>query len=468
MSDVQSQKAADTAAMQPFQDYTTGKINQLNPQQSDQLAAATAGYNNFASTGGLSDSMIASLSGGGGGVADFSAPLAGYKSIAQNGGVDYSNDQATYAGLQNPNSALQSGITNSVSSLNNFGQTGGLTQADYAALNQPVFSEFAQTGGYSDTDLANIKKESNQVIPSYYSNVTDALKRQQAASGYGAGFSDANMAAMRQGAVDTGNQQLSTQINLQDAVRQGRMSAAQQLAANELGVIQYTTPSKEKALADAGQLNATQAQIMINAANGDVNAQNIIAQNKLSAYGGETAVATAQGNQANASAAIGAANARALAGLEQGGKEFGVSGLDSLYNSTNSQLAGEEKNMLSSIDSSASQQQGLLNTQAGLSNQPGSTAQGFSNVFKGIGSLASGLTGLSGLGGGGGGGGNTTYGSGGSPDDGTDPNTGKLYSEEDPTLNPANYDPYGNYNPEGGGAGYPAMGPGGTPYDTSP
>lgn len=439
------QTATNNAAARIGTPASTGANGVTTPatgllgQQSNQLDAVTKGYNNFAGTGGVSDQATQALGTGPGSIAggvaapDYSLANAGYGQIAATGGVNLSGDQSTFSSLQQPNgtnnnivnnlsdistgtptASTVGGVNNSISALNNFAATGGVDQATLDQLNSPLYNEYEQTGGYSDQDIANITKQSNSVIPSYYSSLQDQLKRTQAAQGYGPGFSDAAQAAVRQGAVDSGSQALSTGINIQNAIRQGKMSAAQQNSADALGLIQYTTPAKEAALAAAGQqglgllgqetgaeesagsLNSQQQQIMIAAASGDVNAQKIIQSGQLAGLGGLSSNITSANNAALNTATLASNNEKSLSSQQQQGEEFGTSGLGSLYNSTTNQLSDEEKNYLTSLGMSATQQQQLLSLLVNEGSQQGSTSQGFSNLFKGVGAGVGALTGLGG------------------------------------------------------------------------
>lgn len=490
--DQEDTRAQTNATKQTADARSTDQYNTLNNQVAAAGTAGQAersnilgNYNSFAATGGISDADRQALmatgsvtgpsgssgsvsgSGGGGGGGNqgtggtpstpqsyagtggmatnyggpsgsafsylnaptYDEPYTGYQDFAKTGGVDLSKPISTYDSLQS-NPIDQSGIDSSISNLNNFAATGGVTADEMSQLNRPLFDEFEQTGGYSAGDIANIKKEGNATIPSFYSGLQDTLDRQRASSGYGPGFSDANQALTRQAAQETGNQDVSTNINISNAVRQGRMAAAQQKAANALGLIQYTTPAKEAALASAGSLGLNTQDLItktkLAAAQGDVQAQQLIQSGKLAGLGGEANIQTqqfnnqatkAQGEQqytttedqiaamrAASSGQLGlgyanldAQNQRYLIGATQSGQLAGNQGLLNTYNSQYAPLTQSEGALQAGMNGGNGADTSYLNILNNNAQQPGAIAQGFGNVFKGAGAVAGALSGLGGL-----------------------------------------------------------------------
>lgn len=471
-------RIGSVGSIDPNTGVTTPGSGLMNQQQ-NQLNEATNNYRNFAGTGGVSQSTTNALSPNGpnsiaGNIKqpNYDNLSQDYQNIAATGGIDptqtnnainglgsvdysQSTDASSKLGNMNPlgdisgvTKGLQnidySGVNNSVGNLNNFASTGGVTAQDLSNLNRPLFYENEQTGGYSPTDIANIKKESNAPISSFYSSLQDEMNRQKAASGYGPGFSDAAQAATRQGAVAAGNQDLQTNIGLAESIRQGKMDAAKQLAANQLGLTQATTGAKEAALSSAGNLglgitgqegsnlaatgglinsanniragalgsagslanskNANQIGALSDSGNLSANLQKILQSGKLAGLGGmmdaNNATATNSLNQGK----LASSNASTLGGMQQQGQEFGTSGLSSLYNSTTGQISQALAQQLSALGLDANEQQQLLALLSQEGTQPGSTATAFGNVFKGIGAGAGALSGLGGLFSGGGGG----------------------------------------------------------------
>lgn len=447
----------------------------LKGQQQTQLNDLTPRLQNFAGTGGVSDSaktdlgsgqnsivgrmpgldptLTAGLGTGSNSIAnniptpDYSKSNAGYGDLAATGGVDVSNSEQTLKGLQGPNdtntnivnklsnvSNLQGGVNDSISKLNSFGATGGMSDEDKANVLRPLFFQNEQTGGYTDQDQANIKKESNSVIPSYYSSLSDSLARQKASSGYNPGFSDANRSLMQQGAVASGDQALKTDINLADTIRAGKMDAAKAIQSGQLGISGITTPAKLSALQSAGQLGSTnvgqqvsgleaagglnqdQQKIMQAAAMGDVTAQQLIQSGKIAGTGGLASNTTAAAQAAQAKAGLASSNAgellntqssdainrarlassnvSGLAGMTQEGQQYGISGLGSLYNSSTNQLSDAQKMQIQSLGLTADQQARLLEIMQKNSEQPGQDQQMFGNILKGVGAASGAISGL--------------------------------------------------------------------------
>lgn len=363
------------------------------------------------------------------------------------------------AELGNINADRYANVQDTISNLTRFGATGGLSQSDYDELNRPIFQEFERTGGYSDPQLADIRARSNASIPSFYNNLQDEMSRRRAQTGgYGSGFDAASAKMARQSAQQGAEQSRNTEIGLADTVRTGRMDAAKQLAANRMGLIQYTTPAKEAALAAAGN-EANQLAGNINTGlnyggNLNLNTQDLINRTRLAAAGGlhgielddaqlkmlkakgiddyTINVATGKDRYATAEdqiaaqeriamAGIGASsgsarygidsqmamqqamlnsqNERYIMGSKQQGQEFGMSNLLDLYRSANGPLGQNNAAWLGGLNGYSSSQNQNLAIQAGMANQPGSQKQGWSNMFQGIGALAPLLGGFGGGGG---------------------------------------------------------------------
>lgn len=487
-----------------FVDPGTG----LRGQQEQQLKQVTPQLQNFAGTGGISDQAKQDLGTGQGSISsqykqnvdnagnatfgpwgsiqgsmvspDYGRVNMGYNELAATGGIDPTQARSTFSALQtgqgradqdiinqlkdttgrfgDVNDSISklkgvdfSGVGNSISSLNDFSKTGGMSDADISNVNRPVFDEFEQTGGYSDQDKANIKKEANATVASNYGNLADAMNRQKASSGYGPNFGAAQKSMARQAAIASGDQDLSTNVNLSNAVRQGRMSAAQQKAANQLGISSITTPAKLaalkgagdlglgmtgqqsanlnnagqlglgetgqqiSALGTAGDLSRSQGQLQLAAAQGDLNAQKAIQEGKIAGLGGledtETKKATYGLNKAgllsdNAKTMLGAqGNAAQLASgnlsnvtkMEQEGKEYGTSGLAGLYNSSTAQISDADRNELAGMGLDENSMNQLLAIQQRASNQPGKNQQMFGNIMQGLGAGAGAMSGLGGM-----------------------------------------------------------------------
>lgn len=489
MNAAKSQMGTDSTAMNTAINNTQNRIGTpaqtvngvttpatgLLGQQQQQLGAATQQFQNFAGSGGVSADTSKSLGAGAGSIAnsipnldptlatalgpgpgsiagsiptpDYSAPAAGYGSMASTGGVNLGSDQATYQSLQQPNAVNQNivgqlsntsgmfgGVNNTIDQLKGIASTGGVSASDIGNINRPELLNEEATGGYSPTDIANIKKEGNSTIGSYYSSLQDSLARSKAASGYGPGFSAATQAAARQGAVDAGNNDVNTNATIAQNVIGNKNRASTTLAGNQLSLSGLTSANKQnalqtagnlgttetgqqiQALASAGGLNQTQQQIVMAAANGDVNAQAIIQSGKLAGLAGLTGTITAGANAAQAKAGLASSNTSGLAdllsknnlgkaqldssnqtnlaGMTQQGQEFGASGLAGLYNSTNTQLSTQDQQLIQSLGLNADQQAALISIMQKNATAPGTGQQAFDNIMKGVGAGAGALGGL--------------------------------------------------------------------------
>lgn len=421
MGDIKKQRSASASSYDPYLNQTKrniGSQTSIDPntglttpgsglmgQQESQLNDLTPRLKNFASTGGISDQSRSALGNNPNSIAnsietpDYSYPNAGYKDFSSTGGVDLSRPTQTFGDMQDVNSDSYSGMNSSIKGLQGIGATGGMTAEQSGQLGKTAgfYGNLMDTGGYSTEDIANIKNESNSVIPSYFSSLKDSLDQRRAASGYGPGFSDANVALAREGAIASGDQSVRTNIGIQDAVRSGKMAGAGGLSNQVLSQYGIEAPLKERAFEASGNMSAQMQQIRLAAAQGDVNAQRIIQSGKLEGLGGLSANIGARGQFGLAKGQLAQQGQESLMGAEQSGEEFGMSGLSHLYDSSTNQLTEQQRQYLTAIGMSNDDQDKLLALQQQQGTLPGRTATGWGNVMRGVGAVAGGMTGLGGL-----------------------------------------------------------------------
>lgn len=325
-------------------------------------------FGDYFSTGGVSENTRNALEDSPNSIAgriqapDYSEASRGYKNLMETGGVDLSN------------------VNDTISKLKDFAATGGMSAADKENILRPLYYEMEKTGGYSDKDLANIKKESNSVVPSFYSNMQDQMNRQRAASGYGAGFGSAAKSMAREGAIQSGNQALRTDVGLQESVRQGKMSGADAIQRGQLGISDITGRNTLGAYGTAGNLG--------------LGGQSLVQQGKIAGTGGLSDIATRQGQFDLGRSELASNNVRGLAGLTQSGQQFGASGLAGIYGGDMNMAMDEAKNQLAAMGLDAGTQNQLLGLLTQNANNPGKWQQIYNNILSGVGAASGVMTGL--------------------------------------------------------------------------
>jgi hypothetical protein len=317
-------------------------------------------------------------SGGGAGGApeDYSESQTGFRKLIKTGGVDLTD------------------VNDTIKKLKDYAATGGMTAEDKANIMRPHYLEQEKTGGYTPEQLANIKKESNAVIPSMYKNIQDEMNRRMAASGYGPGYGAAQQSVARQGAIGAGEQALKTNVGLAESVRQGKMSAADALQKGQLGISDITGRNTLGAYGSAGQFGLGGQELMqkgLIAGSGglsDITTQ----QGRLAAQRAETAAASGR-----ASAALAESQRQFDLGLGEKQRQFGLGGLSDLYKSDIGMSEDEARRLQTGMGMDAQTQEALLSQQRATAAMPGRNQQMFGNIMQGVGTAAGAMTGLGGL-----------------------------------------------------------------------
>lgn len=398
---------------------TQQRVNDLTTRSDAERQNVLNNYNTFASTGGVdSDSWKRAMGmvtgggsggsgGGGGGGGGAAAPdyLQTFRDLQTDAGAF---DPTRMANLTDTIARLKSTDKNftdtntSIKGLQDFAKSGGVSEADAADIQNPVFREFAATGGYSPEDLANIRARSNAGISSTYQNLNDSILRKQAASGnMSPGLSSQRLRLARQGAQDIGTNVRGTEMDIRNAVNQGRMQGAGALSSATQGLAGLRSQNTLAGYLQSGNLDeAKQKQIAdaLAASGGlDLNTQQLLNNTKLAATSGlsQDALGRAQISAASgaAQAALDAANARFMLGMEQQGKEFGSSGLLDTYKAAPGELMADQNLLFNYRGQAGQQQQGLIGQQGGLAASPG----WMDYLGKGMGAIGTGLSGVGNL-----------------------------------------------------------------------
>lgn len=425
MNDVKTSRTQQGAG---YGDYLSNVKDQRMPagQAKNERDQIWSGATDYAATGGVNEDNNARIrqagqiqpgtsSGGGGGGGNGgpggnygNAPGSAFNYVGPSAFTNNSAIDNPINDLGNVDASRYGDVRNQIGKLNDFAATGGMTAQDYKDLNRDNFYEFEKTGGYDDKQLADIRGRSNSTVPAFYQNLQDTMAQNRLKSGgYGGAAFDASSAKMaRQGAQGAADQTRNTEIDLANAVRQGRMSASQQLAANKLGVIQYTTPAKEAALAAAGSTSLGLANTInqglyssgqlalakakgvddytINVASGKdkyATAEDQIAAQRAMASAGIAS------NERIQQASLNSQNERFISSQQQQGQQFGMGQLADIYRSSNGQQSADNRDYLGGLNGYAGSQNQNLGIEANLSSQKGAGSSFFDNLMKGLGAF---------------------------------------------------------------------------------
>lgn len=442
MAEIQAQQRRSQTGWDTFQGRTQNDIG--SESGAGKLGYGTKGrieqqrndlnsrFGNYAGTGGINDNARRALEDSPQSIAgriqtpNYGDAYEGYRNLASTGGMNIANATDTFRGMQAGNEDMRSAasglrninfgdVNDTISRLKDFGATGGFTAADKENILRPLYYENEKTGGYSDRNLADIKKESNSTISSMYGNMQDEMNRRRAASGYGAGFGANAQSMARQGAIEGGNQSLRTNIGLAESVRQGKMSAADAIQRGQLGISDISgrntlgaygsagslglgvTGQQASNLEASGDMTAKMEQLRLAAAQGDVNAQRMLQEGKISGLGGMTDIRSREGNFDLNRADLASGNVRSLQGMEQQGQQYGMSGLAGMYGADMGRLSDEQHQQLNALGMNDEQQARLLDIRMRNAAQPGKHQQAYGNVLSGMGAVSGLLTGIGGM-----------------------------------------------------------------------
>jgi hypothetical protein len=373
-------------------DKVGGRSDTTWDRASEDYNPAYQGYLSYSQGGGLTDAdkermqnavnQIGTAGGGGsGGWGGITNPLANKTSAYQNLNSAYANAyrpdyneadtgfrKLTGAGGGFDQAQLDK-IYGNVDTLSDIGKTGGITDEDKSNILRKSMLEQEETGGYSAQDRALIRAKSAASSPAYFGALKDNLERQRSATGNLANSGAVDFKLARQSAQQQGQDRTNAEIALGDSIRTGRESAGLNLSKAGLDLAGLRTKNQLQGAQSAGDLGlSTQEGITANQATGLrglADSQTGLGQWGLGQAGGldqfglgkaggldqftgnqaqldmQAQIANAQG--AAAGAAGSAANARAAAAAnadyqkwvtEYGNqqKQYGIGGLEGLYN----------------------------------------------------------------------------------------------------------------------------------------
>lgn len=356
---------------------TQGRVNSLTGRSDNERNQIWSGYSDFAKTGGVSQEDIDRLRGGGGS----SGGGGGYGGGGGEGAIPaylktFRDLQGNTGGFDE---ARLKGITGDSTALREFARTGGVTPEQEGNINRQSLLDFEKTGGYDDKSTANIRARSNSAIPSFYQNLQNDLSVQKKRSGSaGPGFGGTSFKLAREAAQGSAENARNTEVDIQDAIRSGRMDAAKTLASNNLNL--------------AG-LKSQNTLAGYNSASGnDLSIQDLISKTRLGAASGESQdanqKASISASSSAANAALSAANERFLMGLKQSGQSEGLGGLLNTYTSRPEELMHEEDQLYNYRGQAGQQQNNLINSAISNGQQGGidwgGLLGGAGNLFKGL------------------------------------------------------------------------------------
>lgn len=409
---------------------TGQRVETLTSRSDAERSNINNNYNSWIGNGGITDEEVERLRGGGGssgggsssggggggggtpGVPDY---LKTYYEIAgKDGGFDptrLGNINTVTDKLRNTGGNFGATDT-SISGLQNFASTGGIKEDTLGRIYDPTLTEFSQTGGYSGADKANIRARSNAGVSSFYNNMREGMDRQRLASGanINAGMVSAgNARLMRQQAQDQGNNLRGTEMDIAEAVRNGRMQAASKLSDAGVDVAGIQSNNTLQGYGKSGELDiAKQKQIADDLASGgnlDLSTQMGINQSRLAATGGisQDTLGRMQisASQAAANAALAAANERFIIGQRQQGRFEANQGLLDTYQAAPQELEFNQELLRGYRQDEASNNFNNINARIGASQIPGigsTISSGLDNIGKIAGIGGSVMTGFGGFG----------------------------------------------------------------------
>ena len=357
-------------------------------------------YRGWMDNGGITDEEVARLrngggsssannsggsGGGGGGVAALPDYLqTWYQMQGEHGGFDetrLANINTATDKLRNASKDYTDTDT-SIHGLQDFAKTGGIRQETLDRIYDPTLQEFSRTGGYSDADKANIRSRSNSGISSYYSNLKDTLDRNRVGAGanVNAGTVAGNAFRLaRANAQDTATASRNTEMDINEAVRQGRMAAASKLGDLGTQVAGIQSANTLSGYDKAGQLDLTKQKQIEDAiaagGNLDLSTQMGINQSRLAATSGisQDTLGRMQisAAQAAANAALAAANERFIIGQRQQGRFEANQGLLNTYGTGPQELEFNQNLLRDYRRDQASDNFNTINARIGASQIPG-------------------------------------------------------------------------------------------------
>jgi hypothetical protein len=351
----------------------------------DLYGSLSGGYGAMANAGREPATPNTPGSGGGGGGAagvpgsnaTFNEASNSYRDFMNKGGgisgapnTQLNDSEASYrkfmeTGGWDPNRVKS--MDENIQGLKTFGKTGGIDDASMARMRGGgVYDEFAQTGGLSAGDRGNIRSRATSTIPQFYSNMRDEANRNSTAQGgYGPGQA-ALMSRMGRGQAGAGaDAALNAELGITDQVNKGRLAGAGGMASSENAAMGLKTGNQLAGMTGASNIEqGLQESIRSGQEYGTTGLQSIgdnqrmadmMASDKNAGYRMQGTQGIDQMAQADRQAAFTAqslgqsgsnaaqAQANWAAQFQQGQKEFGLQGLNSLYSGSGSGEVNQNK-----------------------------------------------------------------------------------------------------------------------------
>lgn len=298
-------------------------------------------------------------------------------------------------------------VNDIISRLRDFGSTGGVSADEISRINRPYFEELERTGGYSPEDIANIRNRAARGAASTFGSLSDQLSRQRQVGNFGPGYSEAAAKLARQSAQATGENARDTELGISNAVREGKLTGAQNIAANQLALSRLKGENTLSAYGQAGNLGISRENAINNAmaegarlglsredqirlaqqaaADVDLRTQGLINQTRLGAAQGSQQETALQQRQRE----LDAENQRFLISNRLAGRSQGLSGLLSTYGTMPGQEAFYQNLLRDYIGGQTGANLGINAQRLNLASMPGT----FSSILGGISSLAGGIGG---------------------------------------------------------------------------
>ena len=418
------------------QNYTNNYLSTTNPERqqarenaNDLYSNMSSGYKDLATNKGITPELLAALGMGPGGtgihgggvpVPNFSSGMYGdvqkaYRNFMGGGGVDLSRANEAMGvlsgisksgGWSDADKASQNQL---ISGLTSMGQNGGLSPADMARMRgNGVFDEFSKTGGYSPADAANFRARATSVIPSIYANAKAQADQMGRVTGQ---YNPAAIARMsRQAGYDSQKAATDAEVQLQDAIRQGREWGASNVSSSENQLQGLRTGNMLQGLTSAASARAAllnsiaqnQSGAASSMGNMDISGQGLVQQGKMFGTSGlegladkQAAAQRAAASAGASNAAMNAANAKWLAEFGVQNQEAGLGGLGGLYTSSPAEVGYYDAARQGTVNNNVNNTLGV--GQARMQNNP---QRDWLSTITGIGgSVIGGLTGLGVMGG---------------------------------------------------------------------
>lgn len=426
-------------------EQTTTDQNRMNSQADESYNA----YKDYSKTGGVDADLKKSLLGvydtggaasGGGGGSSLSPAISGrandyYSDVSKLGdrfqGAEdaFGNiDQSHMKNLAETGGVDMSKLESALPGYQKMQDTGGVSDADMNNITgNGVFKEFSETGGYTNKDKANIRSRAISPIGSLATGTAEEMARRRAVQGgYSPGYDASNRALLRDTGKGITDASLGAELGIKDQVNTNRMAGATALSQGQLGGSSLKTGNQLAGTKGIADVNATaqsmkQAGLEFGAA-GLADIQKAVAEGKLSVAQGRSAtdmqqqqtdLATASGRTqrdiatlqmqaaaGNASAANALAvardkadNMRFLIDREQGGTQFGVSGMDSAASRSGGQYNADMALGLDTLNSQTGANAQYYGARNPLATQPGAFMSGLKAIAPMVGPVAGAMMG---------------------------------------------------------------------------